>query len=186
MYGLNLFFLVFFLSISSVSAQPRCCDNNYNAGKKAFESQNYDEAIRFYTQGSRCGDKCKYDFEKLIREVRTKQKELVAPISSIKTVATPAKFNAGNSTGDFIALCGAFASMDNALSLVEKLKKLGYENAEVVKYKNSDSYYVVAGYFEFKGSADAAVRTLKANKIESYVKKRGSEVYKPAYVAKPS
>jgi hypothetical protein len=100
--------------------------------------------------------------------------------------AKPAKFNAGDGKGDFMVVTGAFSSKDNAEALVAKLKKLGFASAEAVKLENSASTYAIAGYYQFKGGADAAVRTLKANKIAAYAKKRSGEIYKPSSVpAKP-
>jgi hypothetical protein len=91
-----------------------------------------------------------------------------------------AKFDAGNGTGEFMAIAGSFASKDNADLLIAKLKKIGFAKAEAVKLENSANLYVVAGNYEFNGGAEAAVRTLKANKVESYVKKRSGQVFKVA------
>jgi cell division protein FtsN len=123
------------------------------------------------------------------------------PSSSTKTTATgggakkpqspatrkPVKFDAGG-TGEFMAMAGAFASKDNADALVAKLKKLGFTKAEVVKLENSANVNVVAGYYPFKGGADAAVRTLKANKIDGFIRKKSGEIFKPtpAPAAKPA
>ena len=94
------------------------------------------------------------------------------------------KFDAG-SGGEFMAMAGAFASKDNADALVTKLKKIGFTKAEVVKLENSANVNVVAGYYTFKGGADAAVRTLKANKIDGFIRKKSGEIFKatPAAVA---
>lgn len=98
-----------------------------------------------------------------------------------------AKFNAGDGKGEYMVVTGAFSSKDNAEAQIAKLKKLGFAGAEDVKLENSASTYAIAGYYAFKGGADAAVRTLKANKIEAYAKKRNGEVYKPSSTpAKPA
>jgi SPOR domain len=88
-----------------------------------------------------------------------------------------AKFDAG-SGGEFMAMAGAFASKDNADAVVAKLKKLGFTKSEVVKLENSANVNVVAGYYAFKGGADAAVRTLKANKIDGFIRKKSGEIFK--------
>ncbi len=106
-----------------------------------------------------------------------------------KGVAAPSKpqvkFDPGKG-GDFLAIAGSFASKDNAEGLVAKLKKMGFTKAEAVKLENSANVYVVAGAYDFKGGADAAVRTLKANKVESYVKKLSGSVYHAAPTATPA
>jgi SPOR domain len=106
-----------------------------------------------------------------------------------KGVKAKAKFDAGtgNTKGDFMVVAGAFASKDNAASLVAKMKSMGFAKAEAVKMENSANTYAIAGYYEFKGGAEAAVRTLKSNKVESLVKKRSGEIYRtaPAPVVAP-
>jgi cell division septation protein DedD len=104
-----------------------------------------------------------------------------------KGVKAKAKFDAGNTKGDFMVVAGAFASKDNAAALVSKMKSMGFAKAEAVKMENSANTYAIAGYYEFKGGAEAAVRTLKTNKVESLVKKRSGEIYHaaPAPVVAP-
>ncbi len=102
--------------------------------------------------------------------------------------AAPAKFDAGTSAaakGEYMVVTGAFSSKDNALAQVAKLKKLGFAHAETVKLENSANTYAIAGYYQFKGGADAAVRTLKANKMNAYARKRMGEIYKPSSVPAP-
>jgi cell division septation protein DedD len=116
-----------------------------------------------------------------------------APAVGTKSVAPAKKFDAGNTgSGEYLVMAGSFASTDNAMALVEKLKKMGYKNAEAVKLENSANTHVVAGYYDFKGGADAAVRSLKSDKIDAFVKKKSGEIYKatpastPKSPAKPS
>ena len=87
-----------------------------------------------------------------------------------------------------MVLAGSFASKDNADALVAKLKKLGFTKAEGVKFESSANTQVVAGYYGFKGGADAAIRTLKKSKIDAILKKRTGTIYKaqPAPLSKPS
>ena len=105
-----------------------------------------------------------------------------ATTSSKSVAARPVKFDAGTSAaakGEYMVVVGAFSSKDNALAQVAKLKKLGFVHAETVKLENSANTYAIAGYYQFKGGADAAVRTLKANKMNAYARKRVGEIYKP-------
>ena len=59
-----------------------------------------------------------------------------ATVSSKSPSKAKAKFNAGGK-GDLMVVAGAFSSKDNAVALVDKLKKLGFEKAETVKLENS-------------------------------------------------
>lgn len=112
--------------------------------------------------------------------ISSSQKKTVTAkgLKSKTAVKAKEKFDAGSSSGDFMTIAGSFASKDNAEALVAKLKKMGFNHAEAVKMENSANTYTVAGYYKFKGGADAAVRTLKANKIPAIVKKKSGDIYK--------
>ena len=112
--------------------------------------------------------------------ISSSQKKTVTAkgVKSKTTVKAKEKFDAGSSSGEFMTIAGSFASKDNAEALVAKLKKMGFTNAEAVKMENSANTYTIAGYYKFKGGADAAVRTLKANKIPAIVKKKSGDIYK--------
>lgn len=103
-------------------------------------------------------------------------------VNSKSIKKTPAKakekFDAGTTTGEYMTIAGSFASKDNAEALVVRLKKMGFKYAEAVKMENSANTYTIAGYYKFKGGADAAVRTLKANNIPAIVKKKTGDIYK--------
>ena len=70
-------------------------------------------------------------------------------------------------------------NQENAKFLLTDLPDL-FEllTTEAVKLENSANLYVIAGNYEFNGGAEAAVRTLKAEKLDGFVKKRSGEVYK--------
>ncbi|MFM2269468.1 MAG: hypothetical protein RL757_2909 [Bacteroidota bacterium] len=104
-----------------------------------------------------------------------------------KTASKPTKvvpkFDAGNKTGDFMVIAGTYASKDNANIQISKLKKMGFANAEMLKFENTANYSVVSGAYGFRGTADAAVRTLAKNKISAFVRKRSGEIFKPSSTA---
>ncbi len=102
-----------------------------------------------------------------------------------KSAPAKVKFDDGETAGEFMVIAGSFASKDNAEALVAKLKKIGFSHSEAVKMENSANTYTVAGYYKFKGGADAAVRTLKANKVAAIVKKKSGEIYKASSPTAP-
>ena len=112
--------------------------------------------------------------------ISSSQKKTVTAkgVKSKTAVKAKEKFDAGLPAGDYMTIAGSFASKDNAEALVAKLKKMGFTYAEAVKMENSANTYTIAGYYKFKGGADAAVRTLKANKIPAIVKKKSGDIYK--------
>jgi len=95
----------------------------------------------------------------------------------VKHTVVTKKDNA-TAKGDFEVIAGTFASADNAKALVAKLKKLGYTKAEAIKAENSMNTQVIAGKYKYKGGAEAAVRTLKKDKIDALIKKKLSVLLK--------
>jgi formylglycine-generating enzyme required for sulfatase activity len=67
---LFLFFISHFAYTLNLAAQKDCCDEKFKAGKKALDSNNYREAIRFFIQGRGCEDTCKYDFADFIKQAQ--------------------------------------------------------------------------------------------------------------------
>lgn len=113
------------------------------------------------------------------KKVTVTSKGVKSPAAS-KAAPAKVKFDDGAAAGDYMVVAGSFASKDNAEALVAKLKKIGFSHAEAVKMENSANTYTVAGYYKFKGGAEAAVRTLKANKVAAIVKKKSGDIYKAA------
>ena len=111
---------------------------------------------------------------------KTKTKSPAATAKSAAAIAKvgPKSPAEGGAKGDLLVMAGAFASKDNADALVTKLKKLGFAHAESVKFGNSANVNVIAGYYEYKGGAEAAVRTLKKSKIDAFIKKKDGEIFK--------
>ncbi len=103
-------------------------------------------------------------------------------VAAKPTKAAP-KFDAGNKTGDFMVIAGTYVSKDNANLQISKLKKMGFANAEMLKFENTANYSVVSGAYGFRGTADAAVRTLAKNKISAFVRKRSGEIFKSSSTA---
>lgn len=99
-----------------------------------------------------------------------------------KTEETP-KFDAGDQKSDFMVVAGVFAVADHATAQVQKLQKLGFKNALVAKFDGKLESTVIASSYPFRGSADAAVRTLAKNKIESFVRKRTADMFTKAPAA---
>lgn len=119
--------------------------------------------------------------------IASSEKKVVVTSKGIKStndggkVAAPkAKFDDGQATGEYMVVAGSFTSKDNAEALVAKMRKIGFSHAESVKMENSANTYAIAGYYKFKGGAEAAVRTLKTNKVSALVKKKTGDIYKAA------
>lgn len=81
--------------------------------------------------------------------------------------------NTGNNTngGSYMVMAGSYLLKENALKMVKKLQSLGYPNPEVVVFKASEYYSVVAERHTTEGSAKAAAVELKRKGVDSFVKK---------------
>lgn len=91
----------------------------------------------------------------------TDPKKLVA--KSVTTTTTSKQSVAPSTSGRYLVVVGAFSQVENARTEMEKYVKMGYQDAEVVKYK-TDLWRVIA--------KRCAKRT-DAQKIEADLEKRG-------------
>ena len=67
-----------------------------------------------------------------------------------------------------LVFVGSFENKSNAESILERLKKIGYEDAEIVMKENFPYAVVVTGFYQFKSSARAEVKALRKKGIEVY------------------
>ncbi len=79
--------------------------------------------------------------------------------------------NTGAQIGDYLLVTGSFSNELNANSYVEKLKKMGYNNASKVVFDFSQYFTVVAGKYKSESSAKAKELELERKGIDAYVHK---------------
>jgi cell division septation protein DedD len=72
--------------------------------------------------------------------------------------------------GKYLVMAGSYLLRDNATKMVRKLREMGYSNAEVVIFPESEFHSVIAVRFASETKAQAAVTELKRKGIESFVK----------------
>jgi len=85
-----------------------------------------------------------------------------------KSTSNTTKSNTSYS-GKYMLLAGSYLIEDNAQSMVKKLKKLGYADAEVVIFNMSQYHSVCAGRYSSLSSAQQESGTLKRKGIDNYV-----------------
>lgn len=88
--------------------------------------------------------------------------------SSNATTSTSSNTNTSYS-GKYMLLAGSYLIEDNAQAMVRKLKKLGYDNAEMVIFEMSQYHSVCAGRYSSLSSAQQESGTLKRKGIDNYV-----------------
>lgn len=94
-------------------------------------------------------------------------------IEKSNTTSTPAKSTSTNNhnsySGKFMLLAGSYLIEDNAQAMIRKLKKLGYNDAEMVIFDMSQYHSVCAGRYSSLSSAQQESGTLKRKGIDNYV-----------------
>lgn len=84
----------------------------------------------------------------------------------------PAPRPSASDAGKYMVIAGSFNSKDYADLEVGRLKEMGYNSAEVVKFDRSDMHTVCAGRYDSFKQASAQAISLKKDGIEAYVHKR--------------
>ena len=83
----------------------------------------------------------------------------------------------GSTFGKYLVVTGSYLSEANGRVMAKKLRRMGYEGAEVLSFDLSQYYSVTAGRYNDLGEARAAAKRIKSKGIEAYVHKmRGKKV----------
>jgi cell division protein FtsN len=93
------------------------------------------------------------------------------------TTTTPSRPSApittsSSSAGEYMVIAGSYIINTNAENMVLKLKKMGYSNAEIVVFDQSQYYTVVAGRSSSYDGALSVSGKLKSRGVDSYVHKK--------------
>jgi hypothetical protein len=67
-----------------------------------------------------------------------------------------------------LVFVGSFENKANAVAMLERLKKIGYQDAEIIMKENMPYAVVVTGFYQYKSSAKAELKAIR---------KRGFKVY---------
>jgi len=92
------------------------------------------------------------------------------PVRNVNT--PPGKITVTSAVNNsFYVVAGSFKLESGAKTRLAELKNLGYDNAEIVRFPNSEFYSVCAEHFESRKEADVIRRKLEqGSKIEAFVK----------------
>lgn len=74
------------------------------------------------------------------------------------------------STGKYMVIAGTYAKKDNANQAVNRLKRLGYDNARVEIFDRGKYALVMVDRFSTMSSAERLITSLKKDGVKSYVK----------------
>jgi len=90
--------------------------------------------------------------------------------STTKSTSNSTAQNTSTSySGKYMLLAGSYLIEDNAQTMVKKLKKLGYNDSEMVVFNMSQYHSVCAGRYTSLSSAQQESSALKRKGIDNYV-----------------
>ncbi len=138
-----------------------------------------DEDLTDFTSTGDSDDEFESDDEETsYEEVAAEQAEdisndLTEPLQ--ETASTPPvsapRYNEDSSV-PYLIVAGSFSQEGNANTLVDKLRRMGYNDAEKVRFDESSFYSVVAERHSDSDRAHKNARSLKGRGVDCYVHKR--------------
>lgn len=110
------------------------------------------------------------DFSFVQTEQEKKQRES-RPEPATTSTAKPALAPSSDS-GNFLVIAGSYLIKENAAKMVDKLKNLGFYDAEIVTFDLSQYHSVSAGRYQTYDQASQTAREVKNKGIDCYVHTR--------------
>ena len=106
------------------------------------------------------------EVDEIIEDTKPARQTHSAPINQTTVKST------SSSSGKYLLLAGSYLMEDNASTMVNKLKKMGYNNAEIVVFEMSQYHSVCAGRFSNMSTANQESSSLKRQGVDNYVHTR--------------
>lgn len=120
------------------------------------------------------GESSDYDVNDFTYEAS--EEEVKALSSEPKASSTPQKSNPVRQTSSssysddkYLVIAGSYLIKDNAEKMVDKLKNLGFYDAEIVTFDMSQYYSISAGRYDDYAMASNVASQVKNNGIDCYV-----------------
>lgn len=105
----------------------------------------------------------------------TQPAKKTTPTRTTETNTEPRPVAASERSGDYLVLAGSYKVRENADTEVQRLQKLGYENAEVSPFNRGAYAVVLVDRFTSANDAQALVKELKGKGVDSYVQEKRDE-----------
>ncbi len=92
--------------------------------------------------------------------------------------SAPSSYSSGStSDGRYLVVTGSYRMEENANAMVTKLKKMGYDDAEVFSFDFAEFYSVTAGRYSSDREAKAVADKLEAKGVSAYSHKMRSKYF---------
>lgn len=114
------------------------------------------------------------DGDEKIEEFESEEEvvEEIIEEETIENTPPPTRYTQSVSSGQYMLIAGNYLVESNANEMRRKLSNLGFGNAEVAIFDNSQYHTVIASRYSDYGRALESSSDLKAKGIDCYVKKR--------------
>lgn len=192
---LKILFYIFLLTFVFIwfSTVIKSCNNPVPAVVQATEeaaetiAQEKDE---FFEDGESDGEVDNYDFdnsnetdeidyneidenlEKLDQQEAAATQPAQTNTSTSNNTQSYESSNSGSTSGRFLVITGSYLVKSNAQSMTSKLANMGYNNAEIVVFNDSQYNSVVAARYSSYETAVEEANALKRKGIDAYVHRR--------------
>ncbi len=180
--------VILFLTYLVITAALKSCKNDSKDVASAqventdIEGENYEDDFFEEGEETESGDDFfgppkegeeKIDYEEIDKALEKKpesQDSYEEP--DYTTPSAPARTPSSSSSGQYLVIAGSYIINSNAENMVLKLKKMGYANAEIVVFDQSQYYTVVSNRSTSYDGALTESSQLKSKGIDSYVHKK--------------
>lgn len=115
------------------------------------------------------------EIDKAIDEKKTPKPKADVDYTETTTRTTPpvrSNYTSGSTSGDYLVIAGSYIINTNAENMILKLKKMGYDKAEIIIFDQSQYHTVVASRSNNYDQALSVSGALKSKGIDSYVHRK--------------
>jgi len=141
-------------------------EDEFEGGEFQIAKDN-DVELTFESSGGSSFDLSEEEVEELEEEEQTPSK----PQTATSTTNTNPPSSRNN--GSYMIIAGSYREKYNAEKMIQKLERLGFNNAKVIVFENSNIYAAIAGYYNSSTAAKEAKNSLVGSGVDCYVKRRG-------------
>ena len=110
--------------------------------------------------------------EKTALKPRKKPKQEKTKTFTSSSSSSSSNASAGNSSGEYMVIAGSYLLEENANKMIRKLKGMGYSNAEIIYFNQSQYHSICAGRYGNRSSAKQTASSLQTSGIDSYVHRK--------------
>lgn len=105
-------------------------------------------------------------------EEAEKPKEKIASKAVEEKVPSNFESTGSSSSGNYLVLAGSFKQKANAEAQVKRLKKLGFDEAQVTSFNGGSLAVALVGRFDTSTAANKLAKQVEAKGVDAFVKRK--------------